>query len=102
MPHGPQADDGVRAGSLELLTAADDPDSLHGLLNPGRSMNELDAEHIESDERIEFRPKDLDLVIMNPPFTDNQKRARKFGKATTKRMQAREAAIQAETASISP
>ena len=97
MPHGPQADGEVRAGSLELLTAADDPDSLHGLLNPGRwSMDELEAEHVDADERIEFQPKELDLVIMNPPFTDNQKRARKFGAETTKRMQAREAAIQAE------
>ena len=102
MRHGPQTDGGVRAGSLELLTAADDPDSLHGLLNPGRSMEELDAEHVDADERIEFQPKDLDLVIMNPPFTDNQKRARKFGTATTKRMQAREAAIQAETARRDP
>ncbi len=102
MRHGPQPDGGVHAGSLELLTAADDPDSLHGLLNPGRSMDELDAEHVESDERIEFQPKDLDLVIMNPPFTDNQKRARKFGPETTKRMQAREAAIQAETSRRDP
>ena len=102
MPHGPQADGDVRAGSLELLTAADKPDSLHGLLNPGRAIDELDAEHVDADERIEFQPKDLDLVIMNPPFTDNQKRARKFGAATTKRMQAREAAIQAETARRDP
>ena len=96
MPHGPQADGNVRAGSLELLTAADSTHSLHGLLNPGRSMDELKAEHINADERIEFQPKDLDLVIMNPPFTDNQKRARKFGASTTKQMQSREAAIQAE------
>ena len=102
MPHGPQADSDVRAGSLELLTAADKPDSLHGLLNPGRVMNELDAEHVDADERIEFQPKDLDLVIMNPPFTDNQKRARKYGVDTTKRMQAREAAIQAETSKRDP
>ena len=102
MPHGPQADDDVRAGSLELLTAADNPNSLHGLLNPERSMEELKAEHIDADERIEFQPKDLGLVIMNPPFTDNQKRARKFGTATTKQMQAREAAIQAETSRRDP
>ena len=102
MRHGPQTDGGVRAGSLELLTAADDPDSLHALLNPSRSLEELDAEHVDADERIEFQPKDLDLVIMNPPFTDNQKRARKFGPETTKRMQAREAAIQGETSSRDP
>ena len=102
MPHGPQANDDVRAGSLELLTATDNPDSLHGLLHPRRSMDELKAEHIDPNERIEFQPKDLDLVIMNPPFTDNQKRARKFGDATTKRMQAREAAIQAETSRRDP
>ena len=102
MPHGPQADDDVRAGSLELLTAADNPDNLHGLLNPRRSMDELKAEHIDGDEQIEFQPKDLDLVIMNPPFTDNQKRARKCGTATTKQMQAREAAIQAETSKRDP
>ena len=102
MPHGPQADGDVRAGSLELLTAADDPASLHGLLNPGRSMEQLDAAHVDADERIEFQPKDLDLVIMNPPFTDNQKRARKFGAATTKQMQAHESAIQAETSRRDP
>lgn len=42
------------------------------------------------------------MGIMNPPFTDNRKQARKFGAATTKRMQAREAAIQAETARRDP
>ncbi len=102
MPHGPQADGEVRAGSLELLTAADNPDSLYGLLNPARSMDELEAEHVDADERIEFQAKDLDLVIMNPPFTDNKKRARKFGTETTKRMQEREAAIQAETSKRDP
>ena len=65
-------------------------------------MDELEAEHIDADERIEFQPRDLDLVIMNPPFTDNQKRARKFGAETTKRMQAREAGIKAETAKRDP
>ena len=102
MPHGPQPDGTVRAGSLELLTAAESADTLHGLLHPRRSMHELDAEHVDAESQIDFEPKDLDLVIMNPPFTDNQKRARKFGQATVKRMQAREAEIQAETSRRDP
>ena len=102
MPHGPQADGTVRAGSLELLTAAKSAKTLHALLHPVGNMQELDAEHVDPGGRMDFEAKDLDLVIMNPPFTDNQKRARKFGQATVKRMQAREAEIQAETSSRDP
>ena len=45
---------------------------------------------MDHSEEADFPLRKLDLVIMNPPFTDNVKRSGKFDPATKKRMQARE------------
>ena len=101
MPHGPQNDGTTRAGSLEILNAADDARDLRAMIAPVRSLetleaaqvNELDpTQAIESDV-IQYPLRDLDVVIMNAPFTDNRKRARKFGTGAVKEMQRRELGI---------
>ncbi|MDE0372753.1 MAG: DEAD/DEAH box helicase family protein [Rhodospirillales bacterium] len=93
MPHGPQGDGASKAGSLEILTAANDARDLRALTAPQRSLTTLDAEQVNESADIRFPLHDLDAVIMNPPFTDNEKRSRKFGKEAVKRMQQHELAI---------
>ena len=90
MRHGPQSDDSVRAGSLELLAAADREVSLGRLVHPLRTLGSLGADQVDRAEKSEFPLEDLDLVIMNPPFTESKKRGRKFGSDILKRMQRHE------------
>ncbi len=93
MPHGPQGDGAPKAGSLEILLAADDAQDLRAMTAPQRSLATLDAEQVNESAEIRFPLRDLDAVIMNPPFTDNEKRGRKFSKDVVKRMQEHELAI---------
>ena len=90
MPHGPQSDGPPKAGSLEILTAADSEQDLRVMMAPCRSLESLDAAQVNESEEIRFPLHDLDAVIMNPPFTDNMKRGRKFGAVAIKRMQQHE------------
>ena len=93
MPHGPQADGGLRAGSLEILTAAEDADDLSAMAAPRKALETLEGAQIAESEEIRFPLRDLDVVIMNAPFTDNRKRGRKFTADVVKRMQQHELAI---------
>ena len=79
-----------KAGSLEILTAADDTRDLRAMTAPSRSLETLDATQVNESAEIRFPLHDLDVVIMNPPFTDNKKRGRKFGAEAVKRMQQHE------------
>ena len=90
MPHGPQADGTPKAGSLEILTAADDAQDLRAMIAPRRSLQTLDAAQVSDSKEIGFPLHDLDVVIMNPPFTESKKRGRKFGAHVLRRMQQRE------------
>ena len=95
MPHGPQASGQPKAGALEILTASDEArKSLHSLINPKRDMNELEGEQVADSARIDFPLKDLDVVIMNPPFTANKNRSDKYGPEGRKAMQLHELSIQ--------
>ena len=90
MPHGPQSDGLPKAGSLEILAAADDARDLRVMMSSSRSLENLDATQVDENSEIRFPLHDLDVVIMNPPFTDNKKRGRKFGAETVRQMQQRE------------
>lgn len=93
LKHGPQPDGSVRAGSLDILGTSDREDSLHTLIRPLRTMAGLAAQQIDSAADAEFPLDDLDLVLMNPPFTNNKQRNRQFGKDTARRMQQHELRI---------
>ena len=93
MPHGPQGDGAPKAGSLEILNAADRAKDLSAITAPRRSLERLDAAQVNESEEIRFPLRDLDGVIMNAPFTDNRKRSRKFSPETVKRMQRHELEI---------
>ena len=90
MPHGPQSDTAPKAGSLEILDAADDVRDLYAMAAPHRSLEHLDAAQVSGSKQIRFPLHDLDVVIMNAPFTDNRKRGRKFGADEVRRMQRHE------------
>ena len=95
MKHGPQPGGAVKAGSVEILRAASDSDTMNALVQPMRSIGDLQAEHVD-DEAKGFPLSGLDVVIMNPPFGSNMARSRKFPPDVVKRMQRNELNIQAE------
>ena len=95
MPHGPQVDGSPKAGSLEILTAAErSRQDLQTVLAPARSLESLDATQVNESAEIRFPLHDLDVVIMNPPFTANKHRSRKYGEAGKRAMQNHELSIQ--------
>ena len=93
MKHGPQEDGSVQAGSLEILHAADSETDLRGMVAPLRGLEWLGSEQIAGGADKGYELHDLDLVIMNAPFTNNKKRGRKFSPEVTRRMQDHEVAI---------
>ena len=93
MPHGPQSDGTPKAGSLEILTAADGDRDLQTVRAAQRSLEALDAAHVNESEEIRFPLRNLDMVIMNAPFTANENRSKKYGDDGRKSMQEHELAI---------
>ena len=94
MPYGSVDGEAVRLGSLELLTdedvvgpaaapAADDGGSGQGGLFDSSAVDPEVVQDIE----------DRRLVMMNPPFTANDKKGRKFTPEVTKALQRRELQI---------
>ena len=94
MPHGPQGDGPPKAGSLEILAAAEDALDLSTMTAPRRSLETLDAAQVNESAEIRFPLRNLDMVIMNAPFTANENRSRKYGEAGRKEMQRHELSIQ--------
>ena len=93
MPHGPQADGSTKAGSLEMIIAAEDAEAnLQSLIVPPRSLEGLDAAQVNASE-IRFPLHGLDAIIMNPPFTANHKRNTKYSEEERRAMQDRELII---------
>ena len=90
MQHGPQADGSVKLGSLELLVDAvrgDQPDLLSHAKHAPLTHN------VGGRDGEEPVIRDVDLVLMNPPFTNNKKRSKRYGEANAKLMQQREGRI---------
>ena len=86
LPYGVGTDGRARTGALEILESQTpdlaswaDEDPMHGAQVDG------------SDQR--FVPRDVDIVIMNPPFTNLQDTGAKTGAAGKQAMDAKKAAI---------
>ena len=94
MQHGPQDDGTVRAGSLEILRSRDGGPNrtLFSMASKLSGTDTLGAEW-EADETGRGFLGDVDLVIMNPPFTANDKRGQKFTGDAKKEMQRHELRI---------
>ena len=85
--HGPQPDGSMMAGTLEVLGFADSEASLRNL------VQRADAKTVGAqltDSGAEFPTSDIDLVIMNPPFTNNVKKNSQFSPAQKRAMQQHE------------
>ncbi len=94
LKHGPQPDGDVRAGSLEILGAAQTP--LQKLVRPLRNLTGLEAEQVNEEKSLDFPLKNLDMVIMNPPFTNNTQRNRYFSPQAVRQMQQHEVCLREE------
>lgn len=94
MPHGPQSVGAPKAGSLEILTTVNNDRDLHAMTAPQRSLQTLNGAQVNESSEIRFPLRDLDVVIMNPPFTANENRSTKYGADGRKAMQRHELDIQ--------
>ena len=76
MPHGPQSDETIKLGSLEILNAEEDDLRSVLLRKQRRTFDELEAAQVDQSDTVTFPLRDLDVVIMNPPFTVNRNRSK--------------------------
>ena len=92
MQHGLDEEGKVRAGSLELL--ASEGDEIPIIAESTKTLGGSRATRVEGDVKGRgFPVRDLDLVIMNPPFSNNEKRGTKYGRTLKRQMVEREKAI---------
>ena len=86
MRHGPQPGRGAELGSLELLPSAIRGDQVNLL--------EHEKQTVETPSNVPTGKlpdvQDVDVVLMNPPFTENTKSSAKFGRSGQLAMRARE------------
>ncbi|MXV87062.1 MAG: hypothetical protein F4005_05995, partial [Acidimicrobiales bacterium] len=97
--HGPQPDGSMMAGTLEVLGFADTEASLRNLVQHG------DARSVGAqltDSGAEFPIRDIDLVIMNPPFTNNTRKHGHFSVHEKKAMQQHELSIRDFVLEVDP
>ena len=96
LAHGPDGNGGVKLGSLEILPTSESDTDFSSLALPTRKLNALGARQVNKSNVFNYPLKDLDLVIMNPPFTANDKRGQKFDDDIRSLMQHRELWIRDE------
>ena len=97
MQHGPQADGSVKLGSLELLidcVRGAQPDLLSHAKHAPLTHN------VDGTDGKEPEIRDVDLLLMNPPFTNNKKRSKRYGAANAKLMQQREGRIKGRVSEL--
>ena len=102
MAHGVDQHGVARGGSIDLIAQAEDDCSLHSFALPPMGIDSAGGEHIENGSASNFPIRNLDLVIMNPPFTANKNRNEAMGKEGKKAMQAHELFVRDTCRSIDP
>ena len=99
LQHGPQADGSIRLGSLDLLR-----DAVHGrkpdLFGFAKTAT-VDRDRPSSPRPVQ-EALEPDVVLMNPPFTANDKRGRKYDRVDLKRMQGEEQMLRGMIAKADP
>ena len=100
LQHGPQRDGTIRLGSLELLrdaVAGQMPD-LFGIAKTARVVERgRPSKHAAAPDL-----RKQNVVLMNPPFTANDKRGRKYDRTELKRMQQEEKRVREVVAAADP
>ena len=92
MRHGPQPDGSVALGSLELLPEAVGEGEQLDLVGHVKQAA-VSTQNSPAAKVPDIR--DVDLLLMNPPFTNKGKRNTKYSDDATKRVRQREATIKA-------
>lgn len=93
MPHGTKHSLGhMQLGSLELLDMRRSETELTGIGHDFSSIEEVGGE-TSTGGSFRFPLRNLDIVIMNPPFTNNVKRGEKFSLEVREAMREREKEI---------
>ena len=92
MRHGPQPDGSVALGSLELLPEAVGEGEQLDLVGHVKQAA-VSTQNSPATKVPDIR--DVDLVLMNPPFTNKGKRNTKYSDDATRRVRQREATIKA-------
>ena len=95
LQHGPQANGTVALGSVDLLPKAIGSSEQLDLLS---HVKEAEVSTPDSPESKVPSIGTVDVILMNPPFTNNVKRAAKYSQGDKKRMQARELQIKSQIA----
>ena len=93
LKHGPQANGTVALGSVGLLQRAMGSGEQ---LDLPRHVKEPEVSTPDSPAAKAPSISTVDVILMNPPFTSNVKRAAKYSKQDKKRMQARELEIKSQ------
>ena len=95
LQHGPQASGTVALGSVDLL-----PDAMGSSKQLDLLSHVKEAEVSTPSSPASKMPSigAVDIVLMNPPFTNNVKRAAKYSKQDKRRMQNRELYIKSQIA----
>ena len=91
LPYGPDGRGGARTGALDILETQTPDLASWADEDPTRAA-QVDG----SDQR--FVPRDVDLVVMNPPFTNLQDTGAKTGTGGKRAMDARKASLRAKLA----
>ena len=86
MRHGPQPDGTAELGSLELLPSAMRGDQINLLEHEKQTVEPTSSTRKDKLPDVE----NVDVVLMNPPFTENTKSSAKFGRAGQLAMRTRE------------
>ncbi len=97
--HGPQPDGSMMAGTLEVLGFAESEASLRNLVRRAEARS-VGAQLADSGAK--FPISDIDLVIMNPPFTNNVKKNSQFSPAQKKAMQQHELGLRDVLLQVDP
>ena len=92
MPYGSVEGETVRLGTLELLTD-EDVVGTAATANDGGKQQPAFFDSAAVDPEVVQDVEDRRLVMMNPPFTANDKKGRKFTPEVTKALQRRERQI---------
>ena len=93
LQHGPQANGTVALGSVDLLPKALGSSEQLDLLG---HVKEAEVSTPDSPASKVPTIGSVDVVLMNPPFTNNVKRAAKYSQQDKRRMQARELQIKGQ------
>ena len=101
LQHGPQADGTIRLGTLDLLrdAAGGKKPDLFGFAKTADVVDRGRSGGRDRSQELELDIRKQDVVLMNPPFTANDKRGRKYDKTDLKRMQREEQRVREVVAS---